>query len=109
MGGVPHLKSDRLGDLWSVSGGPFAGLGPVPSARDRRAGSRERKRAELMTVLETDQKGLTWREIAVLLWGAERVAEDWWPGGWMRGRVKRRIAKARAMLKAYRDFAAGWR
>ena len=34
-----------------------------------------------MTVLEADQKGLTWREIAVLLWGAERVAEDWWPGG----------------------------
>ena len=53
-----------------------------------------------MTVLEADQQGRTWREIAVLLWGAERVAEDWWPDGWMRGRVKRRLANARAMLKA---------
>ena len=37
------------------------------------------------------------------------VAEDWWPDGWMRGRVKRRLANARAMLKAYRDIAAGRR
>ncbi len=62
-----------------------------------------------MTVLEADRQGRTWREIAVLLWGAERVAEDWWPGGWMHGRVKRRLARARAMLKAYRDIAAGRR
>ena len=62
-----------------------------------------------MTVLEADQQERTWREIAVLLWGAERVAEDWWPDGWMRSRVKRRLANARAMLKAYRDIAAGRR
>ena len=30
-----------------------------------------------MTVLEADQKGLTWREIAVLLWGTESL-EEWY-------------------------------
>ena len=44
--------------------------------------------------------------IAELLRGAERVAEDWWPDGWMHGRVKRRLANARAMRKGYRDTAA---
>ncbi len=58
-------------------------------------------------MLEADQRGLTTREIAVRLWGAERVAAEWWPDGWMHARVKRRIRKARAMLKAYRDIAAG--
>ena len=43
-----------------------------------------------------------WRQIAELLWGAERVAEEWWPGGWMHGRVKRRLANARAMSRAGR-------
>ena len=60
-----------------------------------------------MTVLEADQNGLSWREIAERLWGAERVAEDWWEDGWMRARIRRRLAKARAMLKGYRDIAAG--
>ena len=58
-------------------------------------------------VLEADQNGLTRREIAELLWGRERVAEEWWEDGWMRARIKRRLTKARAMLKVYRDIAAG--
>ena len=58
-------------------------------------------------MLEADQQGRTRREIAELLWGSERVAEEWYPDGWMHGRVKRRLADARAMLKAYRDIAAG--
>ena len=62
---------------------------------------------ELLTVLEADQQGLTWRQIAERLWGKERVAEEWWSGGWMHGRIKCRLGKARAMLKAYRDIAAG--
>lgn len=48
---------------------------------------------ELMTVLEAGRRGLIWREIAVLLRGAERVTEEWWPGGWMHGRVNRRWGK----------------
>ena len=62
-----------------------------------------------MTVLEADQRGLTRRQIAELLWGAERVAEEWYPDGWMHGRVKRRLANARAKLEGYRDIAAGRR
>ncbi len=58
-------------------------------------------------MLEADQNGLTWREIAEVLWGKERVAEDWWEDGWMRARIRRRLEKARAMLKGYRDIAAG--
>ncbi|MCY3981096.1 MAG: DUF2285 domain-containing protein [Alphaproteobacteria bacterium] len=77
--------------------GPFGGRGAVPSAWDRRAGARERKRAELMTVLEADQKGLTRRQIAELLWGEKRVAEEWHPDSWMQGRVKRHLANARAI------------
>ena len=58
-------------------------------------------------MLEADRHGLTRRQIAERLRGRERVAEDWWPDGWMQTRVKRRLRKARAMLKAYRDIAAG--
>ena len=62
-----------------------------------------------MAVLEADQRGLTQRQIAELFWGEQRVTEEWWPGGWMHGRVKRRLANARALLKSYRDIAAGRR
>jgi len=62
-----------------------------------------------MAVLEADQRGLTQRRIAEMLWGRERVAEEWWPGGWMHGRVKRRLVGARALLNAYRDIASGRR
>ncbi|MCY4002566.1 MAG: hypothetical protein OXF33_02505 [Rhodospirillales bacterium] len=39
------------------------------------------------------------------LWGAERVAEEWWAEGWMLARVKRRRQRAKTILKAYRDMA----
>ena len=58
-------------------------------------------------MLEADQQGRTWRQIADLLWGEKRVADEWWPGGWMHSRVKRRLANAPALLKTYRDIAAG--
>ncbi len=58
-------------------------------------------------MLEADWHGLTRRQIAERLWGRERVAEDWWPDGWMQARVKRRFRKVHAMLKAYRDIADG--
>ena len=35
-------------------------------------------------MLEADQNGLSWHEIAELLWSAERVAGEWWADGWMR-------------------------
>ena len=58
-------------------------------------------------MLAADQRNLTTREIAVELWGAERVAREWHGDGWMRLLVRRRVRKARAMLKEYRELAAG--
>ena len=60
---------------------------------------------EVLLALESEAEGLTHRQIAVQLWGAERVAEEWWPGGWMR--VKRQRRRARTMLGQYRDMATG--
>ena len=79
-----------------------------PLARGRRAGSKDGNRErELLRVLAADQRNLTTREIAVELWGAERVAREWHGDGWMRSLVRRRVRKARAMLKEYRELAAG--
>ena len=41
------------------------------------------------------------------LWGRERVAEEYYDGSWMHTRVKRRRARAKAILKQYRDMAVG--
>ena len=48
------------------------------------------------------------REIAVDLYGADRVAADWYNDGWMRAAVRRRLAAGRALLDGgYLDLAAG--
>ena len=41
------------------------------------------------------------------LWTPERVAEDYYTDSWMEKRVKRKYARARAILKHYRDIATG--
>ena len=58
-------------------------------------------------MLAADQAGRRPREIAVLLWGAERVAAEWDRDSWMRSRIRRRIGKARSILRSYREIAAG--
>ena len=60
-----------------------------------------------MTALSLHEAGATQREIAAALWGAERVAREWHPDGWMRSAVRRRLAAARALLARCRDIAAG--
>ena len=62
---------------------------------------------ELLLALESEAEGFTHREVAIRLWGAGRVAEEWWPGSWMAARVKRRFASARRILRQYRNMATG--
>ena len=75
------------------------GPGPEgPHAADR----------ELLTVLDERLAGKSWRETAVALYGAERVAAEWDTESWMRSRVRRRGRKARRLMEdGYRDLAAG--
>ena len=62
----------------------------------------------LLSVLDGRLAGKSWREIAVDLYGAERVAADWSVDGWMRSRVRRYGSKARVLMECgYRDLAAG--
>ena len=58
-----------------------------------------------MLALEGEAEGLTQRQIVVRLWGRERVEEEYYAGGWMHGRIKRRRRRVKAILKQYRDMA----
>ena len=57
--------------------------------------------------LEGVAEGLTRQKIATWFWDPEWVAEEWYVGSWMHQRVKRRLSRARTMLKQYRDMATG--
>ena len=46
-------------------------------------------------------------EIALLFWKKSLVEAEWHSDGWMHNRLKRRLRKARANLKRYREIAAG--
>ena len=81
-------------DVWLGAPGPWGGDGDDGDT-------------ELLLALESEAEGLTRREVAVRLWGRERVAEDYYDGSWMHTRVKRRRARAKAILKQYRDLAMG--
>ena len=56
-----------------------------------------------MTVLDGLKAGKTQRRIAEDVWGAERVAAEWDPDGWMRSQVRRWTRKAGALADG------GWR
>ena len=56
-----------------------------------------------MTVLDGLREKRTQRRIAEEVWGAERVAAEWDPDGWMRSQVRRWVRKANALA------AGGWR
>lgn len=72
--------------------------------------ARVRADRELLAVLDGRLAGKSWRETAVDLYGAHRVAGQWHPDSWMRARVRRRGRKARALMESgYRELAAGRR
>ena len=59
----------------------------------RRVGAGASERA---VVLAGVRSGKSTREIAVDLYGADRVAADWHRDGWMRAQVRRLVQRARA-------------
>ena len=56
-----------------------------------------------MTILDGLGTKRTQRDIAVEIWGGERVAAEWTTGYWMRSQVRRWIDKAGALDEG------GWR
>ena len=56
-----------------------------------------------MTVLDGLAAGRSARGIAEDVFGTEEVAREWTSDGWMRSRMRRRIAKARKLADG------GWR
>ena len=62
---------------------------------------------ELLFVLASEARGLPHWEIAVAIWGPKRVAAEYEPDGWMHSRTERRLRRARALLKGYRELATG--
>lgn len=63
---------------------------------------------ELLTALEGRLAGRSLREIAVDLYGAARVAEEWGSDGSMRARVRWRVKQALGLMNGgYRDLVAG--
>ena len=65
------------------------------------------KDEELLFVLACEAEGLSRREIAMAIWGRDRVAEEYYPGCWMQSRVKRRLDRAKAVVRHYREIATG--
>ena len=62
---------------------------------------------ELLFVLACEAEGMSRREIAIAIWGPDRVAEEYFPGCWMQSRIKRRLDRATAIVRHYRELATG--
>ena len=62
---------------------------------------------ELLLALEGEAEGRTHRQIAAEIWGRDRVDAEYYTDGWMHSRIKRRLKKAKAIVKQFRDMAAG--
>ena len=70
------------------------------------AGSGDRDE-ELLFVLACEAEGMSRREMAIAIWGQDRVADEYFPGCWMQSRIKRRLDWAKAIVKHYREIATG--
>ena len=62
---------------------------------------------ELLLVLEGEAEDRSHREIAAQIWGRDRVDAEYYTDGWMHSRIKRRLRKAKAILRQYRRMAVG--
>ena len=59
---------------------------------------------ELLMVLALNRAKLaSQREIAIAYWGLDEVEKHWDRSEWLRGRVRYRLAKARAIERKRRD------
>ena len=86
---------DRIEDVWSGVPGPASGRG-------RGTGTRN-----CCSCWPVRPRGMSRREIAIAIWGADRVAGEYFPGCWMQSRIKRRLDWAKAIVKHYREIATG--
>ena len=65
------------------------------------------KDEEPLKALDAVNAGKTPREVAIILYSADEVAENWYSDGGLRAKAKRRIAKARELMKGgYKALAA---
>ena len=64
---------------------------------------------ELLTVLDGRLAGKSWRETAVELYGAQRVAAVWNTESWMHSRVRQRGKKARILMRGGRRYRVAGR
>ena len=62
---------------------------------------------ELLKALDAVNAGMSPREVAIELYGAEEVAENWYSDGGLRAKTRRRIDKAVGLMRGgYRKLAA---
>ena len=89
----------RVRDLWAImDAGGRKGGGPVPRARE----------GELLLALDGKLAGKTHRLIAIDLYGARRVAEEWAAAGPVRSLVRRRIKRSMHVMDGgYRKLVTG--
>ena len=58
-------------------------------------------------MLRAKADGLAMRDIARLFWRESLVEEEWDADGWMHARLKRRLRRARGIMRRWREIAAG--
>ena len=88
---------------WNMPSGTLAGRRSGPSCGP---GDGDR---ELLIALDGDKAGKEAREIAAEIWGADKVADEWYRGCPLRGTVRRRIYRARDLMEGgYLKLAAQW-
>ena len=58
-------------------------------------------------MLRAKADGLAMRDIARLFWRESHVEEAWDADGWMHARLKRRLRRAREVMRRFREIAAG--
>ena len=65
------------------------------------------KDEELLFVLACEAEGMSRRETAIAIWGRDRVVDEYFPGCWMQSRIKRRLHRAKAIVRHYQELAKG--
>ena len=66
-----------------------------------------RNEGEVLTALALEAAGATHRDIAVAIWGEDKVAREFDPDGWMHSRVKRRLRRGRGLQERWLGIATG--
>ncbi|WP_077292057.1 DUF2285 domain-containing protein [Roseibium algicola] len=99
----PHLNKSRLALMEALN--VFLQTGELP-ARLFPPDPRNRRLTVILQALDGALDGATHREIAVALFGEEKVSRDWTdPGNHLRDHVRRAIRRGRYLMKeGYLNF-----